>query len=258
MPEPIPADRAGAPWWLHVQRALGFGPLALYALFHLWTHWPALFGREAWLARAERYALGPGWGALVLVVFAAHAILGALRVRRGADTAVSAGGRRFQLITGVLITGFVALHLSQVWPSGDGVSAARDRSYERLWELLGQPLILGIYVLGCGALAGHLAHGLYSWLDPRLPAPLRAPFRYAAGASGFVLFVLYLQLIGRFASGEPMLPSSRPTPSHAYYAQLGPAAGTVRASEHCRHVFQPCGIHWQHAAHAGRSRQHVP
>jgi len=258
MPEPIPTDRASVPWWLHMQRALGFGPLALYALFHLWTHWPALFGREAWLARAERYALGPGWGALVLMVFAAHAALGVLRVRRAAPALVSAGGRRFQLITGMLIAGFVGLHLFQVWPSGDGMSAAPDRSYERLWELLGHPLVLGIYVLGCGALAGHLAHGVYTWLAPRLPAPLRAPFRYAAGLSGFVLFVLYLQLVGRFAAGEPMLPSARPTPAHAYFAQLGSEMGAGRATKHCRHVFQPCALQSQHAAHAGRSRQHVP
>jgi hypothetical protein len=46
------------------------------------------------------------------------------------------------------------------------------------------------------------------------------PFRYAAGFSGFVLFVLYLQLVGRFAAGEPMLPSARPVPAQAHYARL--------------------------------------
>jgi hypothetical protein len=31
--------------------------------------------------------------------------------------------------------------------------------------------------------------------------------RLVAGLSGFVLFTLYLQLIGQYAAGEPMLPS---------------------------------------------------
>lgn len=218
MSEPTPS----VPWWLQLQRALGLGPLALYALFHLWTHWPALFGREAWLARAEHYALGPGWGALVLALFIVHAALGALRVRRSVRAGLPSAGRSFQVSTGVLIAGFIALHLAQVWPAADAEASAADRSYERLWELLGQPLMLGVYVLGCAALAGHLAHGLYMWLAPRVPQTWRVPFRYAAGLSGFVLFVLYLQLVGRFAAGEPMLPSARPVPAHAYYAALTP------------------------------------
>lgn len=225
MPEatPVRADETPrTPGWLQLQRALGLGPLALYALFHLWTHWPALLGREAWVERAQQYALGPAWGALALGLFALHALLGGLRMRRGLAAGASAGGQLFQVSTGVLIAAFLVLHVSHVWPTGHGDSAASDRSYERLWQLLGHPLMLGAYVLGCAALAGHLAHGIYLWLVSRMPAPLRVPLRYAAGVSGFVLFVLYLQLVGRFAAGEPMLPSARPSPAQAQYA-LGDA-----------------------------------
>jgi len=216
MPEPAPPD----PWWLHLQRALGLGPLALYAIFHLWTHWPALVGRDAWLARAQAYAPGPWLGGVALALFATHAALGVARARR--DHHEAAGStRRFQAGTGLMIAAFTIYHLTHVWPA-----AELDRSYERLWQWLGQPLTLGVYVLGCAALAGHLAHGLYLRLAPRVPGAVQPPLRYVAGLAGFVLFVLYLQLVGRFAAGEPMLPSARPTArptaTDAAYAQHAP------------------------------------
>ena len=80
------------------------------------------------------------------------------------------------------------------------------RSYERLWELLGQPLWLVVYVVGCAALACHAAHGLFGVLELRASQPWRVALRYGAGVAAFVLFVVYLQLVGRFAVGEPMLP----------------------------------------------------
>jgi len=244
MTDPRSPEVTAEPWWLHLQRALGLVPLALYAGFHLWTHWPALLGREAWLARAEHYALGHAWGGLVLGLFALHGGLGILRARR---VGVSGGGQIFQVGTGALLAGFVVFHLIQVWPAADNNSARFDRSYERLWQSLGQPLVLGVYVLGCGALAGHLAHGSYLWLASRLPRAAQAPFRYVAGLSGFVLFVLYLQLIGRFAAGEPMLPSARPAAADARYAAL-----------QSRLDFQVRTVQSAHAAHAGGGGQHVP
>lgn len=209
-----------------IQRALGLGPLALYACFHLWTHWPALAGREAWLARAAHYAPGPGLAAGVLALFAIHAALGLVRARREP----ASGARSFQLATGLSIAAFIAFHLTQVWPASQGSAVTPERSYERLWEQLGQPLVLGVYVLGCAALAAHLAHGLYLQLAPHVPQRREAPLRYAAGLSGFVLFVLYLQLIGRFAAGEPMLPSARPvTDPAAYVAVAHPQLATARS-----------------------------
>lgn len=189
-----------------LQRALGYGPLLLYAVFHLWSQWPALYGREAWLERAERHGIGHTLGALVLVSFFVHGAIGLYRSARAPDLRVEPGRRRFQLVTGLTIAAFTVYHLTHVWPRPDGSVATLERSHERLWELLGQPAVLAIYVLGCGALAGHAAHALAMWLEPYLPERARTTIRVLAGLSGFVLFTLYLQLIGQYAAGEPMLP----------------------------------------------------
>lgn len=200
----VPTSKTG---WFKLQRALGFGPLFLYAVYHLWAQWPALHGREAWLTRAQRSGLGTWFGLVVLAIMLAHGVLGVLRLRQEARPNVPRGRRSFQLATGATIAGFTVYHLTHVWPRPDGSVATLERSHERLWELLGQPWVLTIYVLACGALAGHAAHALATWLEPYFPGRAGWTLRFVAGLSGFLLFTLYLQLIGHYAAGEPMLPS---------------------------------------------------
>jgi succinate dehydrogenase/fumarate reductase cytochrome b subunit len=197
---------AGSGLLFTLQRALGYGPLLAYSIYHLWAQWPALYGREAWLERAQRHGLGRGLGMLVIGSFLLHAGLGLYRSLSAPDTRLERGRRLFHLATGVTIAGFTIYHLTQVWPRPDGSVATLERSHERLWELLGQPSVLAIYVLGCGALAGHAAHALAMWLEPHLPQRAQLTLRIVAGLSGFVLFTLYMQLIGQYAAGEPMLP----------------------------------------------------
>jgi succinate dehydrogenase hydrophobic anchor subunit len=166
-----------------------------------------LYGRDAWLERAQRHGVGRVLGGLVVAGFVVHAGIGLYRFLRVPDARVERGQRWFQLVTGLTIAGFTLYHLSHVWPRPDGSVATLERSHERLWELLGQPGVLVIYVLGCGALAGHAAHALAMWLEPYFPQRARLALRLVTGLSGFVLFTLYLQLISQYAAGEPMLPS---------------------------------------------------
>jgi succinate dehydrogenase hydrophobic anchor subunit len=202
------AEPTGKSGWFKLQRALGFGPLLLYSVYHLWAQWPALHGRDAWLSRAQRSGLGTLLGVLLLTLFGAHALLGVYRIVREREATTPARARRsFQLATGVTIAGFTIYHLTHVWPRPDGTAATLERSYERLWESLGQPWVLTIYVLACGALAGHAAHALATWLEPYFPGRAQWTLRFVAGLSGFLLFTLYLQLIGQYAAGEAMLPS---------------------------------------------------
>jgi succinate dehydrogenase hydrophobic anchor subunit len=203
-PASVPARLAR---WLTLQRALGYGPLLLYSVYHLWAQWPALYGRAAWLAHAQRHGIGGVLGGLVIASFLVHAGIGLYRSLRAPDTQIARSRRWFQLLTGLTIAGFTIYHLTHVWPRPDGSVATLERSHERLWELLGQPVVLTIYVLGCSALAGHAAHALALLLEPHVPARSRTMLRLLAGLSGFVLFGLYLQLIGQYAAGEPMLPS---------------------------------------------------
>jgi succinate dehydrogenase hydrophobic anchor subunit len=195
-------DRPAPPKWVRAQQAGGL-LLAVFAVFHAWMQWPALFGRDAWLARAQHYAPGMVGTAIVLALFAGHGLLGAARARAGRLREPHA---RFQAVTGAVLLAFVIAHVLQVWPRSEGETANLLRSYERLWEALGQPLWLVVYVVGCAALACHAAHGLFGVLELRASQTLRVALRYAAGAAAFVMFVLYLQLVGRFAVGEPMLP----------------------------------------------------
>jgi succinate dehydrogenase hydrophobic anchor subunit len=196
-------DRPPLPKWVRAQQAGGV-LLALFAGFHAWAQWPALFGRDAWLARAQTYAPGPLVIVIVLALFAGHGVLGMARARGGRLSHEPRA--RFQAVTGVLLLAFLIVHVAQVWPRADGATAGLLRSYERLWALLGQPSWLVVYVVGCAALACHAAHGLLGVLELRAPQTLRVALRYAAGVSAFVLFVVYLQLVGRFAVGEAMLP----------------------------------------------------
>ena len=203
-PASVPARLAP---WLTLQRALGYGPLLLYSVYHLWAQWPALYGRDAWLSRAQSHGIGGVLGGFVIMSFLVHAGIGLYRSLRAPDTRIERHRRWFHVATGLTIAGFTIYHLSHVWPRPDGAVATLERSHERLWELLGQPLVLTIYVLGCSALAGHAAHALTLLLEPYLPARAHTALRVLAGLSGFVLFGLYLQVIGQYAAGEPMLPS---------------------------------------------------
>lgn len=191
-----------------MQRVIGL-VLVVFAVFHAWVHWPALRHREAWLARVTEYGLGMRLGLVVVALLGLHALLGYLRVRR---VRAHGGGPRvtFQAATGLALALFLIVHLRHVWTGMDATNAGLLRSYEVLWSRLGKMPELILYVLGCGVLASHVAHGFTGVVGPRLPAALRTLFNYAAGATAIVLFVLYMQLLGRFALGEPMLPMARP------------------------------------------------
>jgi succinate dehydrogenase hydrophobic anchor subunit len=136
--------------------------------------------------------------------------LGLARVwrSRSSPAAASGGRARFQALTGAVLLVFLVYHLCHVWPAASGAAhATLADGYERLWQLLGRPLSLLLYVLGSGALAFHLAHGWTRSLEDHVSAArVRMALRYVAGAAGLVLFVLYMQLVGRFALGEAAVP----------------------------------------------------
>jgi hypothetical protein len=205
-----PSDEAGSSWWIRSQRAIGLVPLSLFAVFHLWSNWPALTSREAWLARLREHAFGTGWRWCVLALLGVHVALGLARAWRRQSAAVGAshGRARFQGLTGALLLVFVGYHLCHVWPAASAAAyASPGDGYQQLWLMLGRPLPLALYVLGSSALAFHLAHGWASSIEAEASsAAFRVAARYLAGATGLVLFVLYIQLVGRFALGEAVLP----------------------------------------------------
>ncbi len=195
---------------------LGVLPLAAFAAFHLWQQWPALDSRAAWVERASTWQLAWPLGALVLAVMAAHAWLGLRAARSERALAAPHALAGFQRATGLLVLGFLLYHLSQVWPPARGPHASVGDSYDVLWSALGTPAALVAYVLGVSALAFHLATGLARFAERRWPRISRTVVRYCAGALGLLLWLGYLQVVGRFAIGEEMLPmgggSEEPAP----------------------------------------------
>jgi succinate dehydrogenase/fumarate reductase cytochrome b subunit len=194
-----------------VQSLLGLVPLAAYLVWHVYRTWPALESREAWVDRA---LYGPGRGvivACVLAPMALHAVLGLLRWRRRpADALTGAPAlRTLQAVTGALVLGFTLYHLQQVWAVPEGPHASPRTAYAALIRTLGRPFELTIYLIGITAVCFHLAHGLsraaVTFAVARTPASVRA-CRLVAGALGFALWAAFLQLLGQFALGEPLMP----------------------------------------------------
>ncbi|HEY2734435.1 MAG TPA: hypothetical protein VGI70_10650 [Polyangiales bacterium] len=197
-------------WWVRLQQLIGLLPLTLFAGFHLWMNWAALAGRDVWLDRVRAYALARPIGEALLALFGLHALLGLVRVLRR-QRAPRDGRAGFQAFTGGALAFFLAYHLTHVWPRAGVAHSAFTDSYERLWQLLGRPIPLTVYMLGSAALAFHLAHGWTRVIEAYLPRMLRSLAQYAAGVAGLALFFFYLQLVGWFALGEAVIPSLAPT-----------------------------------------------
>jgi succinate dehydrogenase / fumarate reductase cytochrome b subunit len=192
---------------------LGVFPLGAFLCLHLYDNWPALRDRELWVDRSLDTLSRPWAIALVLVPLGLHAFLGALRLLLApADMReVLKGGRSLRVIqslTGVVVLGFVVYHVGQLWALGEGPNTSTRASYALLWRTLGRPLDLALYVVGITAVCFHFGHGLsrmaVTFRLARTETSLRW-VRIAAGACGFLMLGLFLQLLGHFALGAPLL-----------------------------------------------------
>ncbi len=192
-----------------VHALLGVGPLAIYLAFHARELWSVLAGREVWTDRALHGFSHGALFALVLLPLCAHAVLGWLRLwRMRGERTPDRGLRLVQAMTGGAALLFVVYHLSHVWNPGDGPHRGLLSGYGKLFELLGQPLHLGIYLVGISALCFHFGHGLSRAATTlglaRSPKAVLAA-RLIAGALAFALWGAFLQVLAHFALGEPLL-----------------------------------------------------
>jgi hypothetical protein len=221
MPERSPGH-AGSPFSLRFQIALALVPLPLYALYHVWLQWPALQSREAWSARVSAH-VPPTWlSGLVLGMFIAQALFGLASLLTASRLPPERERlARWHAGTGLFVLGFLIFHLRHVWPVPSGLDATWVQAYQGLWQRLGQPLALTMYVLGSAALACHIAYGWALACEPQLPAAMRSGFRYLAGLAGLLLFALYIQVVGRFALGEGVLPMWSPSHETAPLREVG-------------------------------------
>jgi succinate dehydrogenase / fumarate reductase cytochrome b subunit len=192
---------------------LGVVPLGAFLFLHVYDQWPAIYHRELWVDRA-RHAISHPWAiALVLVPLGLHAALGSVRlVHARADAGDALHGpaalRVIQAVTGALVLGFVIYHVAQLWSVGDGPHESVRAGYALMWQALGRPLDLAIYLVGISATCFHFAHGLArAAVTFGLARSTRALTfaRLSAGLIGFVLWALLLQLLGHFALGAPLV-----------------------------------------------------
>ena len=146
-----------------------------------------------------------GWVVVVLIV---HGVLGAMRFTRGRGAALDRderGLRAIQAGSGLLIAAFVAYHLAHLWGLDAEPHGSARAVYAALWSGLGQPLQLGIYLLGLSLACFHFGHGLSRAAISLTAAPTPATklvLRVAAGAIGFGLWALWLQVLAHFAIGQ--------------------------------------------------------
>jgi hypothetical protein len=194
--------------------ALG-GVLGVYVVFHLWQQWPALLGRDAWLDRARHAAVPRPLKLVLLAVVLGHVLLGAIRLKAGAhpaDDSPIAGMRRVQLFFGALVLAFLAVHVPLVqWTPGPA-STVTD-VYARLTDQLGRPGMLAAHLVGITAVCMHFGLGLgRAAVSFGLVKDARASV-YVAGFLAAALFLGWLQVLGWFAIGEPLLPFLLPTPT---------------------------------------------
>ena len=192
---------------------LGVFPLGAFLVFHLHRLWPAVYGREAFIERAP-HGVSRAWTIpLVILPLAAHAALGLRRTLRDrgapADARLGPPALRFvQAGAGALALAFVLSHVVQVWGVERGPHASEHAVYWRLWSSAGQMSTLCVYLIGISAVCFHFAHGLArAAVSFELVASARAAYRvrWVAGAVGFALWLLFLQVLAHFALGAPLL-----------------------------------------------------
>ncbi len=205
---------------LHVSSA---AVLLFFLAWHLWEVAAAPFGREALVERMSWHDGGMTPPllvlAFVLVPFLAHLVSGVGLARAARPEApsgyLSHGSRKLQWLSGLVLLGFVALHLADTWWFELTSHADAGQMHDRLRARVGIPAILAVYVIGTGALVLHVSQGLMALLTRRMDStgamsPRRTRFAAALVALVSVLaFLVFVNTIGYFAAGRgPILDPS--------------------------------------------------
>lgn len=199
-----------------VHGLIGVVVLGGYTCLHLVQGWTALIAREAWVDRVTLFPLANAVTIVVLAGLFAHVVSGLALARVPTDDPLAAiepagalGLRRLQQVTGLILLGFLVLHVVHLWPltRHDPVLAREGYVALQLW--LETPLGLAAYVAATTALAFHLGHGLsrvavsLGLVRSRLGVRIA---RYVSGAIGIVLWCLVLHWVGHFANGVGLWP----------------------------------------------------
>lgn len=228
--------------WRKLFSLTGVVPVAGFVVFHLWKNASALHGREAFTTMAEEINSLPYLPVLeigfILLPMLFHAVLGLLIVL---DAKYNVGRYNYsrnwmftlQRGAGVIAFGFILYHLyalrfqklmGELDPAGFYDTLCADLS-STVW---GIPAVGLIYVFGIGAVAFHLANGLWGFLCSWGITVSRRSQRISAavlGVIGLAVFVLGVNTAVYFATGSKLfVPSS----SSASAPELEHCPGSVK------------------------------
>lgn len=187
-----------------------------YTCLHVLQGWDVFVAREVWVDRVSLFPLANAVTIVVLAGLFAHVFTGLWLARLASDDPTASiepqtakGLRRLQQATGLVLLGFLLVHLGHVWPltRNDPVLARQGYEALRLW--LETPTGLAVYVVATTALVFHLAHGLTRLaVSLGVVTALRGlrVARYVMGALGIVAWCLVLHWVGYFANGVGLWP----------------------------------------------------
>jgi succinate dehydrogenase/fumarate reductase cytochrome b subunit (b558 family) len=195
--------------WVH--SLAGLIPAAFFIPLHLWNHWAALAGRQAWVVR-ER-ALGTALPVALGVGLAASLLVHVALWPRGAETRPlhllgSGSLRQFQRFSGIVALLFISYHFFHLAPATVGSDIFAAGSYDILWDSLGEPINLGIYLFGIWTLYFHLGHGLCraAVTFDLVSSPRGAlALRWTSASLVLLLWAITVQLVSYFATGTALI-----------------------------------------------------
>jgi succinate dehydrogenase/fumarate reductase cytochrome b subunit (b558 family) len=190
--------------------------LAGYTCLHVVQGFTAFVSREAWVDRVSLFPLANAATIVVLAGLVAHLVTAVLLARAPHDdpTAViqpvsALGLRRLQQVTGLVLLGFLCVHVAHLWPLTRNEPVLARDGYVALSLWLETPTGLAFYVVATTALAFHLSHGL-SRVAVSLGFVTSQPglrvARYVAGTLGIVMWCFVLHWVGHFANGVGLWP----------------------------------------------------
>jgi succinate dehydrogenase / fumarate reductase, cytochrome b subunit len=239
--------------WRKLFSLCGVIPIAAFTMFHLWENAKALQGRGEYVHMVEDIGRMPFLTALeigmILIPICIHAVLGIkilldARYNVGAYSYSGNWGYTLQRLTALLVLGFLVYH---VWElrlqkaiTGMDAGGFFDTLCRNMSATMGGvPVIALVYILGIGAVAFHLANGLWGFCFSWGITVSRRSQRLAAGIMGIfgvLVFVLGANTAVYFATGSKLfVPSEWFTPAKAQVEGcsgpgLAPAAAPAPAT----------------------------
>ena len=212
---PVLVDDEALPGWVRLRSWLGVFPLGVFVVVHFAVQSSAMGGFWSYEATVGWSRSLPGlWLAELLLLYlplgfhvASGLYLASRRLRRGPGLRVL-GPVHLQALTGIILLGFLAVHLWQFrvgWWQGtlDPVDF-----YDELCAGLsstvagGVPLLAVLYLAGVSAAAFHLAQGLYGLAGRRLAERRRPSLARGCVLLGIVLFCLGSAIVIDLATGS--------------------------------------------------------